>query len=171
MEMIEDKSSKEIQDIWTTYHEEKDGAIGLCCSGEQIKAVIDRGILSPFFIQPVFRDEGFFNLCSQFQKPRYFLLCMLEDYQNNPTGANALVTLSLFDDLVEEHDLGLIRGDIINKGIHDDEGRKIVQSIFDVYANKDSYRDVQTFNTEPMSFDFNDYVSRHKQKWNNFEVK
>ena len=72
---------------------------------------------------------------------------MLEDYQQNPAGANALVTLSVFDDLVDEHNIGLLRGDIINNGISEVEGEKVIKSVFDAYTIDDTFnRDVFTFN-------------------------
>ena len=147
LDLIEDKSAEEIKNIWQTYHEDKEGTIGFCCTGDEVNKVLERAKDHSFFIQPVFREGGFFNLCSQFQKPRYFLFCTLEDYQQNPAGANALVTLSIFDDLVDKHNIGLLRGDIINKGISEEEGRKIVGDVFKSYSVDDNFnRDVLTFN-------------------------
>mmetsp|Transcript_9881 Transcript_9881/g.12838 ORF Transcript_9881/g.12838 Transcript_9881/m.12838 type:complete len:210 (+) Transcript_9881:182-811(+) len=164
MEMIEGKSKEDIEFLWNSYHENKEGSIGLSVPGIDVTNVLERASENSFFIQPIFREEGFFNLMVQFQQ-KYFLLCLLEEYQQNPAQANSLITLSIFDDLVSDHDLGLVRGDIINKGITEDEGRKIVTNLFDIYAKDDSYEDVIAFNKKPDTFDFNDFISRQKQKW------
>lgn len=88
-------------------------------------------------------------LLSQFQAPNYFLLALLEDYKMDPARAMPLMTLSVFDDLVESKDLALIRCDIINNGIEDDEGYKLAMSLISDYSEDDSFTGVHMFNKLP----------------------
>ena len=118
--------------------------------------------ISPFFVQPVFREDGFFMLVSQFQDPSHFLLAYLEDYKTNPTNAQPLLTLSVFDDY---DDLTLVRCDIVNKSIEDHEGLKIATSLLRSYHHDEEFPSVYAFNKTPNAFDIDDYISRQNQKW------
>jgi ATP11 protein len=124
-----------------------------------------RLMASPFFVQPIFRDDGFFMMISQFQHPSHFLMAYLEDYKMDPAAAQPLLTFSVFDDYAESKDLTLVRCDILNRGLHDSEGRKIVVNIIESYTCDVEYATVQTFNKRPQSFDVDDFISRQNEKW------
>lgn len=120
---------------------------------------------SPFFVQPVFREDGYFMLISQFMEPSHFVMAYLEDYKMDPVRAQPLLSFSVFDDYAEEKDLTLVRADILNKGIEDAEGLKIVQNMLDKYSLEDEYMDVYAFNKKPETFDIDDFISQQNQKW------
>ena len=122
-------------------------------------------IESPFFIHPVFREEGHFIIISQFQKPNYFLLAFLEDYKMDPARAQPLLTISIFDDMAEEKDITLVRCDIINRGIEEDEGYNICKSLLDDYGDEEKFRNVHMFNKVPDSFDVDAFVKEKEGQW------
>lgn len=166
MELMEDKSKAEVSDIWMTYHENKKGVRGGFLNGKEGVAVLERAEKTPFFIQPIFRDDGFFMLLSQFQSPSHFLLAYLEDYKMDPNRAQPLMTFSIFNDLVESHDISLVRCDVINKGIEESEGQKVMDMLLDSYrVDEDFSRWVKHFNEQPEKFDADDYISCMNQKW------
>ena len=94
-------------------------------------------------------------------------MAYLEDYKMDPTGAQPLLTFSIFEDYATSKDLVLVRADILNKGLHDDEGYKLVQNMLDMYTNDDEYMIVNAFNKQPNTFDLDDFVSRQNEKWRN----
>lgn len=104
-------------------------------------------------------------IVSQFQPPHYFLLAFLEDYQMDPARAQPLLTVSIFDDLAEDKGVNLVRCDIINQGIEDDEGYKICKRLLDDYANEDDFRNVHMFNTKPDAFNVDDFVTEKESQW------
>ncbi|KAL7580074.1 hypothetical protein ACA910_005059 [Epithemia clementina (nom. ined.)] len=106
-ELVQDMTGNEVADLWYSYHETKDSVFGIVLKGEDGKTVLSRASSSPFFIQPVFREDGFFNLISQFQSPSHFLLAYLEDYKMDPHAASPLLTFSVFDDYAESKDVSL----------------------------------------------------------------
>jgi len=108
-------------------------------------------------------------LLSQFQSPCHFLLAYLEDYKSDPHGTQPLLTVSVFDDLCETHDIGLVRCDVVNRGIRDEEGRKIARGLIDIYGEEEEFAQVEVFNGKPGDFDVEDYVSRRRQKWVDFD--
>lgn len=104
-------------------------------------------------------------LLSQFQTPSHFLLAYLEDYKMDPNRAQPLLTFSIFNDFVDEHDISLVRCDIINRGIEEDEGRKVVENLLDAYRTDEDYERVLMFNKEPAKFDVDDFISCMNFKW------
>jgi len=119
----------------------------------------------PFFIQPIFRDDGFFMLLSQFQAPSHFLLAYLEDYKMDPNRAQPLMTFSIFNDLTESHDLSLARCDVINRGIEEDEGRKVMQNMMDAYRIEENFARVEAFNKQPADFSVDDFIASMEKTW------
>jgi hypothetical protein len=109
-------------------------------------------------------------MVSQFQAPGHFLMAYLEDYQMDPAGAQPLLSFSVFDDYAEDKDLTLVRADILNRGIQDDEGYKIVQNMLDGYVRDDEYMAVYGFNKKPETFDLDDFIARQNQKWQTEEA-
>ena len=109
-------------------------------------------------------------MMSQFQSPRYFLLAYLEDYKMDPAAAQPLITLSVFDDYSDDLQLTLVRCDIINKGIQDDEGRKVANFLLDSYRNDEDFDGIRAFNKKPDTFDVDDFISRQNQKWKEEET-
>ena len=167
LDMIKEKKfkSQDIQDLWLGFHETKEHMDGTVIDGKTAKSVLSRAALCPFFVQPIFRDDGYFTLVSQFQSPSHFLLAYLEDYKLDPARAQPLITFSVFDDLTDEFDIGLVRVDVINKGIEDDEGLRCVNSLLDAYGKDELFMNVHAFNKKPESFDFDDYIAQQNQKW------
>uniref|UniRef100_A0A7S1UVE6 ATP synthase mitochondrial F1 complex assembly factor 1 n=1 Tax=Grammatophora oceanica TaxID=210454 RepID=A0A7S1UVE6_9STRA len=166
-ELIDEKTSSEIADIWLTFHETKENSHGLILKGKEAEKILSRAKACPFFIQPVFREGGHFNLVSQFQGPCYFLMAYLEDYQMDPRAATPLLTFSIFDDYSTTKDLTMVRCDVINKGIADDEGLKIVHSMLDAYRKDSEYKTVEAFNKTPDSFDLDSFLSQQEKQWKN----
>lgn len=105
-------------------------------------------------------------LLSQFQAPSHFLLAYLEDYKMDPNRAQPLMTFSIFNDLVKSHNISLIRCDVINKGIEEGEGHKVMDMLVESYEVDEAFgRWVKQFNEQPASFDVDDYISCMNQKW------
>jgi len=161
--LLENKTGSELADIWCSYHETKDHVIGIVMKGADGENVLRRASQCPFFVQPVFRDDGFFMMVSQFQAPSHFLMAYLEDYKMDPSSATPLLTFSVFDDYSESKGVTLVRCDILNNNLDKEESLKVVESVLENY--KSMFGVVQTFNERPNSFDINDYISRMNYRW------
>jgi len=169
-ELIQDKTRTEISDLWYTYHENKENVIGLVLDGKEGDNILPRATSNPFFVQPIFRDDGHFILVSQFFDPSHFIMAYLEDYKMDPASAQPLMTFSVFDDYAQEKNLTLVRADILNTGIDDGEGLKVVKSMLDNYEDDDKFLAVKAFNKKPDSFDIDDYITQQNAKWNSGDV-
>ena len=104
-------------------------------------------------------------IISQFQSPNYFLLAFLEDYRLDPARAQPLLTISIFDDFAEKKGVTLVRCDIINRGIEEDEGYKICQALLEDYSDEDDFRSVHMFNKKPDAFDVDEFVKEKERRW------
>lgn len=104
-------------------------------------------------------------IISQFQAPNYFLLAFLEDYRMDPARAQPLLTVSIFDDLAQQKDVTLVRCDIINRGIEEDEGYKICKCLLDDYVEEEDFRSVHMFNKKPDAFDVDAFVKEKESRW------
>jgi len=104
-------------------------------------------------------------MLSQFQSPSFFFLTYLEHYKKDPNHAQPLVTFSLFTDLRESHDLSLVRYNIVNKGITDDDGMKVMTHMLDAYRDDDEFEKVKIFNSRPEDFNIENFISEMNQKW------
>ena len=119
---------------------------------------------SPFFIYPVFREDGYFTVLFQFQPPHHFFLALLDDYRLDQSRAQPLMAVATFNDLSESKGLMLVRCDIINRGIQDGKAIKICWGILEGYVNDNDFRNVHVFNKAPDAFDVDDNVSLNKQR-------
>lgn len=164
-DMVEGKTPTEISDLWYTYHEGKENVHGLVLNGKETESLLVRAKSSPFFIQPIFRDDGHFMLVSQFFEPSHFIMAYLEDYKMDPAAAQPLISFSVFDDYAKDKDLTLVRADILNNGIDDGEGLKVVRSMLDNYKNDDEYLNVRVFNVNPNSFDLDEFLEQKGKQW------
>jgi hypothetical protein len=93
-------------------------------------------------------------------------MAYLEDYKMDPAAAQPLLSFSIFDDYAENKDLTLVRVDVLNRGIDEAEGMKVVTAMLANYKNDDEYLSVRAFNTKPESFDIEDYIAQQSTKWN-----
>lgn len=127
------------------------------------------------------REGGFFTLLSQFQD-KYCLFTYLDDYKANPATAQPYLTLTLYDDLVEDKGLALARADyglLLGREVRQlpgawssvllsalltqpippsaQEATRLVLLLRRYYLDDERYKTVDTFNNVPQAFDINSY--------------
>jgi hypothetical protein len=164
-ELLQDRTRDDIQHLWTHYHADKPHVLGLVRNGLEGQKLARRAQESPFFLQPVFRDDGYFMLVSQFQSDAHcFLMAYLEDYKLDPARATPLLTVSVFNDYADSLDLSLVRCDVVNTQISMREAELVVMSTLQAYTSKDKSL-VYTFNHHSADFDVQEYVARQNQWW------
>lgn len=113
LELLQNEDGEQIQHIWEQFHTDKSDAVAAALPHDRFRTLVDRATAAPFFVFPVYRQDGFFNMLCQFQQT-CFLVTYLEAFKENPAGAPPCLAVSLYDDLLEKKEVGLVRGDIIN---------------------------------------------------------
>ena len=122
-------------------------------------------IACPMFLVPVTKNSdssAYFNMVSQIQDGKHCLLSSLEDFRQNPTGASPLMVVTIYDELVADKGIALIRGDIINQlDISKANAAGVLKHLRHFYSNQ--FTLVKQFNKEPRSFDYSDFMQKHRQ--------
>ncbi|GLE01142.1 hypothetical protein PINS_up009972 [Pythium insidiosum] len=161
LELLENEEPAEIQRIWENYHAEKDDCIATTMSAAEFNAIKDRARSAPFFVFPVYRQGGFFNMLCQFQDT-CFLITYLEAFKENPGLAPPCLTVSLFDNLLDKKELGLIRADVVNM-LDKAESEKLLNQLLASYSDESLFQWVDKFNNRPNEFDFEAYRKELEQ--------
>jgi ATP synthase F1 complex assembly factor 1 len=114
------------------------------------------GKANPFFIFPVRKSTGHFNLVVQAQD-KSFIYTFLEDYKRNPDYATPYLVITIFDELVFKKGISLVRGDIIG-----DLSKNDAEVVFNMtrhyFTNQSNYRKVITFNRESSKFAYQEHI-------------
>ncbi|TYZ63595.1 hypothetical protein PybrP1_010889 [[Pythium] brassicae (nom. inval.)] len=147
LELLENEPRARVQQIWEEYHHEKGDALATTLSGAEFAVLAERARASPFFVFPVYRKDGFFNMICQFQDT-CFLLTYLEAFKENPALAPPCLTVSLFGDLAESKDVGLLRADIVNM-LDKKESQVLLDQLLASYSDEKLFQWVHKFNHEP----------------------
>ena len=87
-------------------------------------------------------------------------MTFLEDYKTNPATAQPWMCLTIHQDLAEEKQLTLIRGDFTPHLTRSDAAI-IQKQLLACYLNSELHPWVKTFNTAPQDFDFQQFSDRH----------
>ncbi|CAI5744099.1 unnamed protein product [Peronospora destructor] len=155
LELLENEPTPQIRRIWEEYHANKDDAIATTLTANELQSLVKRAQVAPYFIFPVYRQEGFFNMLCQFQQS-CFLATYLDAFKENPSTAPPCVTISLYDNLVAEKNLTLVRADVINM-LDKKEAQLLLQQLLISYQHDELYDHVDKFNNKPDQFDFEAY--------------
>jgi ATP synthase mitochondrial F1 complex assembly factor 1 len=162
LDSLKGETKDRVKEIWTSCANHKNNQL-LCGTLDPVldTCIRARGLQCPLFIYPVFRsDESFFMMLSQFQE-NVFVVTYLEDYKKNPSNARPWLQLTLYDELVNEKDIGLYRADFIPE-LTATESRKVVEMIVQAYTDDEAFKLVSTFNTNPQRFNFDEFLKFFK---------
>ncbi|KAL3672834.1 hypothetical protein V7S43_002122 [Phytophthora oleae] len=155
LELLENEQAAKIQSIWEEFHANKDDAVATTLTANEFQALVKRAEAAPYFIFPVYRQEGFFNMLCQFQQS-CFLVTYLEAFKENPSAAPPCVAVSLYDDLLATKELTLVRADVINM-LDKTESQLLLKQMLASYQDDKLYEHVDKFNNKPEQFDFEAY--------------
>ncbi|CAN0376299.1 unnamed protein product [Scytosiphon promiscuus] len=78
-------------------------------------------------------------------------MSLRQDYKVNPGGAQPYATISMYSDLVESKELGLIRADI-TPNLNKKEVARLVRLLIRFYSPH-AHHHVEAFNLRPEEFD------------------
>lgn len=158
--LLRQESAVKIRQLWLEQFKDRaDVVVGTMAKAEyeQFKA---NCVACPMFLSPVIKNSdgsAYFNLITQFQDGKYCLLTDLEAFRVNPTNASPMMVITVYDELVAEKGIALVRGDIINRiEISRNEANSILKLLRVFYTTKFDF--VKQFNNQPRDFDFNEYM-------------
>ncbi|RLN50250.1 hypothetical protein BBP00_00010063, partial [Phytophthora kernoviae] len=62
LELLENEQAPQIRSIWEDFHADKDDAVATTLLADEFQSIVKRATAAPYFIFPVYRQEGFFNM-------------------------------------------------------------------------------------------------------------
>jgi hypothetical protein len=179
IDLFESETPDRVGEIWRDYHATADTAVGAVLSAADHATVFERAAKCRFFIHPIFREGGHFMMLTEFQD-RHFLTTYLEKFKENPTASTPQLTVTVYDELVAEKGLALVRGDIISS-IDKTEAARLVNGgdasglglggVLGSYINEELYSHVEAFNLTPQQFDLDAYMKICETRHNVLEAE
>ena len=110
------------------------------------------------FVFPVERSDGNFVMLSQVQE-KHCILTMLDEYRLNPANAQPWLALTFYDDLAEDKDVVLVRGDVLIPQLTLEEGKRLWGNVRHFYLNETDQ--VDKFNNDPNEFNIDSHLARN----------
>mmetsp|Transcript_26903 Transcript_26903/g.34858 ORF Transcript_26903/g.34858 Transcript_26903/m.34858 type:complete len:219 (-) Transcript_26903:253-909(-) len=154
--LLSKETPERVSEIWKEFHNQRKDTLATTLCFEDFQVLLERGADCPIFVYPIWRDAGHFMLISQFQDT-HFLVTYLEEYQNNPGGAQPWLVLSTYSDFAESKNLGLIRGDY-TPNLNGGEAEKVFHGILSSYCTDEKFQQVECFNKSPEKFNLYAYM-------------
>lgn len=165
--MLQSETPERIEEIWTSYHGEKkdSNVIGAALAASTYYTLAKNAAKSPLFVVPVPREGGYMVMISQMQAGRC-LFAFLEEFRQDPAAAEPYLALEYFDDLAEQSDLVLCRGEIGRGKLTRDEADQLRRMVEGHYGDDRLYaQTVEAFNHRPGEFDFEAHLAECVKVW------
>ena len=152
LSLVEKETPNTIKTIWGDYHANRSQNVSAVISSSQYITLYKRLKESPIFLFPLKRESGYFFMVSQSQE-KSNLFTGLEDFKKRKENSVPYFILTLFDELVLQKGIVLIRGDIIDNLIIKQEASLLLKSFLEYYIETGLYQDsVHCFNHQPSKF-------------------
>ena len=160
---LKQESAVRIRELWLEqFGHRQDVAVGTMAASE-FNTFKANSVACPMFIVPVAKGpSAYMNLVTQIQDGKYCLVTSLESYRQNPDNAPPMMVIAIYDDLLTEKGIALMRGDIVNPI---DITKKDAVSIlkFLRYFYSVQFPLVQQFNKDPRNFDYEQFTTKCRE--------
>jgi hypothetical protein len=158
LSLLEQATTPEVMNIWTSHHVQMLQYWGRVISTPAYDALRPRLDESPYFIFPVFRDKGLFNVVTNFDKD-LIGVAPLGEFQKRQDHTETHMTIQFFTELSRTKNLVLVRCEIQDKVFVRSDCIFITQMLLKYYTQPDLYsRFVHPFNKNPNQFDYHNYL-------------
>jgi ATP synthase F1 complex assembly factor 1 len=160
--LLKQESPAKIRQLWLDQFKDRGDVVVGSMASKEYNTFKSNAIACPMFIVPVMKNESsYFNLISQFQDGKHCLLTSLDTFRTNPSSASPMMVATVYDELVQEKSIALMRGDIINRlEISRADASKILKLLRHFYTNK--FEIVRQFNLNPREFDYDEFMRYYK---------
>ena len=161
--LLKQESPVKIRQLWLDQFKSRPDVVVGTLAKPDFETLRANATACPMFLIPVMKDgqSSYFNLVSQFQDGKHCLFTSLDAFKANPGNAAPMFVATIYDELVTEKGIALIRGDIVNRlDITRQEAQTIVKFLRHVYINK--FDLVKRFNHHPRTFDYDEFLGCYK---------
>lgn len=150
--------------VWNEHHKQFPQYWGRTISTAAYEALQPRLKASPYFVIPVFREKGLFNVVTNFHND-VVGVAPLREFQAKQDHANISMTVQFFTELSRSKGMVLVRCEIEDKVFVRQDAIFLTQMLLKYYTFPQMYEAwVETFNKRPNQFDFHHYLRAMKDE-------
>lgn len=171
--LLEASTPGQIAAIWDNHHLQFLQYWGRTISADAYNALEPRLRACPYFVIPVFRDKGLFNVVTNF-KEDLIGVAPLGEWQQKQDSAQIHMTIQFFSELSRTKRIVLVRCEIKDEVLMRTDCIYLTQMVLKYYTVPRLYETwVETFNKRPNQFDYHAYLRTMKDeaKKDNIDIK
>lgn len=152
LELLEDKSAEDIGKFWVEYFKQKD-CVSAVIPAETYATMSKLAEVSPTFLYPLPKTEGYEFVLAQFSKHRCFFTPLI-NYQVHGENAPWHLCLTHYTELMDTKGIVLMTSEVDTKHMTQLEAQFLTTLVQLFYTKTDEkHALVQQFNHKPDSFD------------------
>ena len=161
-DLLESLTAAEIMNMWITHHQLIMMYWGRVITAEAYDAMRARLKECPYFVIPVFRDKGLFNVVTNFQDGEDdMVLCSpLGEWQQLQDAATVHMTIQFFTELKESKGIVLIRCEIRDNHLTKQDCMFVTHLLMKYYIMPENFHYVEQFNKAPAQFNYHQYLKQ-----------
>ncbi|KAJ9469895.1 ATP synthase mitochondrial F1 complex assembly factor 1 [Diplonema papillatum] len=172
LELLEKASPAAIMNLWTTHHQLVMQYWGRVISTEAFEVIAPRLKECPYFVVPVFRDKGMFNVVTNFQAGRgadagrddLMLCCPLGEWQAKQDHASIHMTIQFFTELSKSKGIVLVRCELMDQHMTKQDAMFVTHILLKYYTLPHLFNHVELFNKSPNQFSYHNYLRQMKEE-------
>ncbi|KAF5153702.1 ATP11 family protein [Theileria parva strain Muguga] len=160
-------SPKRISQLWQQYYESTPYINAkIITSSDYVK--IRANSRCKEFVIPVPKGPGnYFNLFLQFHGKSVLYTSVHSVNTRGITNSVPLMVLTFYDELEESHGIILLRSDVLGE-ITKEESMSVLENTLKFYIDFNLFQWVNTFNSKPKEFNYEDYIKQNNHIFNIF---
>eukprot|EP01061_Rhynchopus_euleeides_P027368 TRINITY_DN44525_c0_g1_i1.p1 TRINITY_DN44525_c0_g1~~TRINITY_DN44525_c0_g1_i1.p1 ORF type:complete len:240 (+),score=125.87 TRINITY_DN44525_c0_g1_i1:141-860(+) len=166
LELLQTLSSAQIMNMWITHHQLVMQYWGRVISAEAHNVLHQRLKENPYFVIPVFRDKGLFNVVTNFQTGEDdMILCSpLGEWQKLQDAATVHMTIQFFTELKQSKGIVLVRCEIRDNHLTKQDCMFVTHCLMKYYTMPQNFKHVETFNKDPNQFNYHNYLKQMRDE-------
>ena len=165
LELLQQASPAAIMNLWMTHHQQYKHYWGRVITAEAYDAMITRLRENPFFVIPVFRDKGLFNVVTNFQAGEDLVICCpLGEWQKQQGNATCHMTVQFFTELKNSKGIVLMRAELKDNHMNKSDAMFVSHCLIKYYTFPQNFEYVETFNKNPTQFNYHNYLRQMRDE-------
>ena len=164
LELLRATPSAAIMNLWMDHHKQYTMYWGRVISVAAYNAMRPRLDTCRYFVVPLFREKGLFNVVTNFSDDVVGVVPLAE-FQKKGDHAIVHMTIQFFTELAQDKQLVLVRCEIQDKVLQRQDCLFVTQMLLKYYTLPHLYEKyVETFNKRPNQFDYHEFLRHMKDE-------
>lgn len=164
LSLLEATPEPQLATIWNEHHKQFVQYWGRTISADAYYALQPRLKQSPYFVIPVFRTKGLFNVVTNWDRDLVGV-APLAEWQEKQDSAQVHMTIQFFTELARTKRMVMVRCEIKDKVFVRQDCVFVTQMLLKYYSDPQLYEMwVEVFNKRPAQFDYHMYLRNMKDE-------